>query len=154
MDEKEKVTGENDLGILVKNLAGSIKSNLKKNISWFLMAMLFLVGAVAVNYYYQFQLVKTNPQKVVQQETKDLIGAVARLIVLPSEEPTIATVADPGKLSNQPFFAHAQKGDKVLIYANAKKAVLYSPIKNRIIEVAPLNIGTPTTPTFTPTPTF
>lgn len=50
---------------------------------------------------------------------------------------------DPEKLRDQPFFANAQRGDKVLIYANAKKAILYNPPSNKIIEVAPVNIGNP-----------
>ena len=38
------------------------------------------------------------------------------------------------------FFANAQVGYKVLVYAVAKKAILYDPISNRIIEVGPVNV--------------
>jgi hypothetical protein len=75
-----------------------------------------------------------------QAEVKALVAKVGKLIVLPDEEPTVATVTDPSKLSNQSFFATAQTGDKVLIYAGAKKAVLYRPSESKIIEVAPVNI--------------
>ncbi len=85
---------------------------------------------------------KQNPQVAAQEETQTLIDRVGRLIILPEgETPTIATVSDPEKLRNQPFFAKAKVGDKVLIYTNAKKAILYDPLADRILEVAPVNIG-------------
>ncbi len=39
----------------------------------------------------------------------------------------------------QPFFANAQVGDKVLIYYKAKKAILYNPTDNKIVEVGPIS---------------
>ena len=67
---------------------------------------------------------------------------VSRLIILPTdEEPTIATVADPDRLQDQPFFDNAKTGDKLLIYTNARKAILYDPVSDKIVEVAPINIG-------------
>jgi hypothetical protein len=67
---------------------------------------------------------------------------VGLLIVLPKNEtPTIATVSDPSVLKNQAFFVDAKKGDKVLIYTNAKKAILYDPVIKKIINVAPVNTG-------------
>jgi hypothetical protein len=80
--------------------------------------------------------------QVSQPDTEALIAKVGQLILLPTNEnPTIATVADLSKLQGQPFFAQAQVGDKVLIYTNAKKAILYRPSTNKIIEIAPINLG-------------
>ena len=45
------------------------------------------------------------------------------------------------KLGDQAFFSKAQKDDRVVIYAQAKKAILYRPSTKKIVEVAPLNIG-------------
>jgi hypothetical protein len=53
----------------------------------------------------------------------------------------VATVSDASKLQSQQFFAKAQNGDKVLIFTNAKRAVLYRPSTNKVIEYAPVNIG-------------
>jgi hypothetical protein len=73
-------------------------------------------------------------------EIQELVSKVSKLIVLPeNEEPTVATVTDPEKLSSQDFFSSAQTGDKVLIYASAQKAILYRPSEGKIIEVAPIN---------------
>ncbi len=90
----------------------------------------------------QIDTLQQDPQKAAQEEVQGLVERVGRLIILPEgEEPTIATVSDPQKLQGQSFFANAKVGDKVLIYTNAKKAILYDPVEDRIIEVAPVNIG-------------
>ncbi len=57
------------------------------------------------------------------------------------ETPTVATVSDLKPLKGQAFFAHATVGDKVLIYASAQKAILYNPRDKKIIEVAPISLG-------------
>lgn len=77
-----------------------------------------------------------------QAEVDDLIAKVGKLISLPTDEnPTVATVTDASKVKDQPFFANASNGDKVLIYQKAQKAILYRPSENRIIEVGAVNIS-------------
>ncbi|HUD19971.1 MAG TPA: LytR C-terminal domain-containing protein [Patescibacteria group bacterium] len=96
--------------------------------------------------YQQAQLRLTNPSIFAQQEVKSLVADVGKLMTLPTDEtPTIATVQDKDKLKGQAFFSHAQNGDKVLIYTNAKEAILYRPSLGKIIAVAPVNIGPATT---------
>jgi hypothetical protein len=104
-----------------------------------------IVIAIVISFYFYFQYRKTqkllqNPTLIAAQEAKSLVARVVVLIELPSnEDPTIATVSDKNKLANQPFFANSQNGDKVLIYSRAKKAILYRPSINKIIEVAPIS---------------
>lgn len=115
------------------------------------LSILASLGA-AFYFYNQWRGLKDDPQKVAQEEAKALVIKVGKLIVLPEgEEPTIATVTDPELLRDQPFFANAKKGDKVLIYANTGKAILYDPAEDKIIEVAPVSIG-PTQPQPQPQP--
>lgn len=84
----------------------------------------------------------SNPEEAVKQEALNLTNRVSQLVEVPAgQEPTIATVQDVTKLQGQAFFKNAQNGDKVLIYAEAKKAILYRPSTDKIIEVAPINIG-------------
>ena len=103
--------------------------------------MLLLILSVTVSVYF-YQEATTNPQKEAEKELQETIEAVGKLMVLPVDEtPTLATVSDPEKLRDQSFFANAKKGDRVLIYSSSRKAILYSPSLNKIIEVSPLNIN-------------
>ena len=102
---------------------------------------MLLVISIGMGVYF-YQKATVDPQKSVQQELNDIVADVGRLMILPADEtPTLATVSDPEKLKNQPFFANAKKGDKVLVYPISRKAILYSPSLNKIIEVAPVNPG-------------
>lgn len=83
-------------------------------------------------------------QEAAKEETARLIEQVKKLISVPEDEtPTVATVSDSEKLKSNAFFANAQNGDKVLIYSTSKKAIIFRPGENKIIEVGPISIGTP-----------
>lgn len=91
----------------------------------------------------QLQQTQNDPTAKIKEENQQLVTQVGKLIILPTDEqPTIATVTDLSKLKDQPFFAQAQLGDKVLIYSRAKKAILFRPSTNKIVELAPLNTQT------------
>lgn len=118
------------------------------------LALLLLIAAAGTGYYFftkyqntqkELQMVKTDPntlQKAAQEEVKRLVAEVGKIIELPAnEDPTVATITDIEKLKDQPFFKNAKNGDKVLIYTNSKKAILYDPIAHKVIDVAPVNIG-------------
>jgi len=106
-----------------------------------------IVAVVAIGlggyFYYQLKHIKIDPQIAAKEEISTLISKVSKLYLLPTgEEPTIATVSDPEALKNQSFFFSSEKGDKVLIYAKAGKAILYRPSIDKIIETAPINDNT------------
>ena len=119
---------------------------LSSNNSLRILSIIIVVIAVVAGYFY-FQYQKTqkllqNPTLAAQEEVKALVTKVATLMELPQDEqPTVATISDKSKLKDQPFFINAENGDKVLIYTNAKKAIIYRPSTNKIIEVGPVNIG-------------
>ncbi|MBP9822371.1 MAG: hypothetical protein KBC81_02945 [Candidatus Pacebacteria bacterium] len=115
---------------------------IQKNITAVLVIVAVACAGSGYYFYHQYQTLKQNPQAVTDKENAALVAKLGQLIVLPTnEQPTIATVADPSKLKDQPFFASAKTGDRVFIYTNAKKAILYDETANKIIEVAPINIG-------------
>ncbi len=105
-------------------------------------AGMILPSAYFYRQYQQVQRKLDNPNELVGEEVKNLVALVGNLMVLPTDEdPTVATISDITRLQNQPFFTNAQNGDKVLIYTNARKAILYRPGTDKIIEVAPLTLG-------------
>lgn len=104
-----------------------------------------IIAAGGFFYFRSTQLPKAPPgsPQQAQEEIKRLVAEVGKLIQLPTgEEPTVATVTDIDKLKDQPFFQKAKNGDKVLIYTQARKAILYDPTAKKIVDVAPVNIGT------------
>ncbi len=104
--------------------------------------LIIILAGIAFYFYTQYNDLKADPEAQATEEIDALVMEVGKLIVLPADErPTVATVTDMDKLKDQPFFANAQNGYKVLIYTQAKKAILYDPIARKIIEVAPINIG-------------
>ena len=105
--------------------------------------VLFIVAVgLAAFFYRELSTYKDNPQKVMQEEVQAVVEQVGQIMILPQgEQPTLATVSDLSQLKDQPFFVNAKIGDKVLLYANARKAILFDPVANKIVEVAPINIG-------------
>ncbi len=135
-----------------------LKFFLKSPIGYLLVALVVIAAAATTYYLYnryqETQKLLQNPAVAAQKEVKDLIEKVGKLIELPTNEtPQLATVSDFNKLKDQPFFKNAQNGDKVLIYTKAKKAILYRPSTNKIIEVAPVNLGQSQPQSQTQTPT-
>lgn len=75
-----------------------------------------------------------------QSNTSDTVQAVGKHYLLPNEEPAVATVEDKEKVQSE-FFRAAENGDKLLIYKEAKKVILYRPSVDRIVEVGPVSIA-------------
>lgn len=121
---------------------------LKKPLVFLILLLALSVGG-AVFFYNQNQntqieikKLREDPRAAALEETSKLVSKIGNLIDLPQgEDPTVATVSDKEKLKDQPFFAKAENGDKVLIYTQARKAVLFRPATNKIIEVSTVNIG-------------
>lgn len=79
--------------------------------------------------------------EIIKKEEDALIAEVRSIIELPADErPTVATVTEPEKLSGQKFFEKAKNGDRILVYNQAGKAVLYRPDEKRVVELGNLSI--------------
>lgn len=105
----------------------------------FILIILLVATFGVAGYFYK--KANSDPSKEAAKELDATIKAVSRHMILPeNEKPTLATVSDPEKLKDQAFFQKAKKGDRVLVFPASKKAILYSPSSDRIIEVAPVNI--------------
>lgn len=79
-------------------------------------------------------------QKVYLKEVESLTKKINQHLLLPSGElPQLRTIEDSkAAAAAQTFFAGTQDGDKVLIYVNARKAVVYSPSRDLVINVGPI----------------
>lgn len=105
--------------------------------------LLAVIGSVSSIYFYnKYQAAQKKLRQTSissQEDVQALVDKVGKLIKLPEGEmPTVATVSDLDPLKNQAFFAKAKIGDKVLLYTQAKRAILYDPIENVVLEVGPL----------------
>lgn len=120
-----------------------------KNLSIVSVCVAVLGFGTAGFFYFQYQKAQSklaNPSEANAREVSTLVSKVGKLMMLPTgEEPTVATVTNTEKLKVQPFFANSENGDKVLIYTQARKAILYREQINKIIDVAPVNIGSDAT---------
>ena len=75
-----------------------------------------------------------------------IIDHVRQHVLTPEEAPTITLIQDAAALqAQQNFFVHAQNGDYLLIYTQAKKAVIYRPSIDKLVNVGPLTIKDETT---------
>jgi hypothetical protein len=119
---------------MIKKKAKKIKPFIIVILSVIVVAIIF-----SVIFYIRSSSSVNNPQASIA-ETKNILDEVGKLIILPKDEmPIIATVTDLDKLKGQSFFANAKIGDKVLIYNKSEKAILYDPVLNKIVEIAPIN---------------
>lgn len=120
-----------------------VKKTGKVNIIISVVLVVIAVALAALTFYFyrQYQNIKKNPNQVAQAEIDAVVANVGRIIDLPKDEtPTLATVQDKDKLKDQPFFAQAQNGDKILIYTKSKKAIVYRPKDNILVNVGPIVI--------------
>lgn len=113
-------------------------------IAFFILSLLAIVGASAgMYYYYQYRTLSARVQNP-GLEAQEVLAKVGKLIDLPQgEEPTIATVNNADAVKAQPFFAKAQNGHRVILFTNARLAILFDEKANKLINVGTINVGTP-----------
>lgn len=132
------------------------KKNHTKVLAVLSVFFVLLVIATCYGFYHAFRSKSRTEKSTVvqnaeQEEAKNLVTEVSRIMILPSDEvPTVATVTEIEHLKDQPFFQKAQNGNKVLIFLTAKVAILYDPVAKKIVNIGPLNIAD--TQAHSPTP--
>ncbi len=103
------------------------------------LLVLLLAGILVLGVYTVYR----NLHQTSAAATADLVTEVSRRAVLPAgETPAISTVIDETKL-DQPFLAQARKGDKVLLYLQSGRAVVYRPSSGQIVNMGPLETPKP-----------
>ena len=120
----------------------------------FVFGLLFMVIVVGGSFllWQNYQLKASASENVVENvenqnnellSEDDILALVTKIskhIMLPvNEEPTIATIVDAEQLSqDQAFYSNVKDGDKVLIYMNAQKALIYRESEDLLINVGPV----------------
>ena len=137
---------ENYTAISHEAYRSKTQTDSSKKRGWKIVVFVLIIGLLlcAIFYFYskyqEDQKILKNPVIRNQLEADSIITKVGRLITLPKgEKPSVAVVSDKAKLSKDAFFAKAENGDEVLIYLKAKRAILYRPSTNKIIEVTLIN---------------
>lgn len=140
-----------DVSPLVKqeNIQSVLKPQVEsktKKVSRVLVIILLLlaVGGVggSLYFYNKYRSLKIDPNIEAKKITESLVKELGELMELPKEEtPTVATISDKEKLTNQPFFKMAENGDVLFAYTSSMKAILYRPSTKKIINVAPITIN-------------
>jgi hypothetical protein len=78
-------------------------------------------------------------------ELAKLKEAIGRHYLLPNDEqPALLTVVDKDKLSSSYLKQYAEDGDKILIYQEYQRVIIYRPSADRIVDIGPAVIESPT----------
>lgn len=106
------------------------------------VAIVFVVVAVAAGFFaLQFFALKSNPEIADDETSKRIISKVEGIYLLPEGQPTVAKVQDKEKLTGQAFFDKAENGDYLVIYSDAKLALLYREEANKLVNVGPISVS-------------
>ena len=119
---------------------GRKKMSLKK-----IIAIIVIVAIIAIAAKYIMKMGAGDDVAQQQEETVALLQQIGSRMMLPDEQPIVATVNEAAKLiSEQAFYAGVQDGDKLVIFPRSQKAVLYSPSREIIVNAGPFIINNST----------
>lgn len=120
------------------------QKKIKKRSRWgvfvggFLFGALVVVGALYYKYPQIFSL--RTPEEQTKIAVQALVKEVGKIMILPAnEEPIVLDITDPQALiAQQQFFAGSVAGDKLLLYKESARAIVYSPSRHLIVNVGPV----------------
>jgi hypothetical protein len=118
-----------------------------------LVILIVCMGGFAFYFYQKASELKSGSLTVIEKQAREIIARVGKIIMLPEGEmPVVVNLNDPAQFKDVPFFAKAKVGDKALFYQMSKRAYLYDPVANKILEVATISLdAVRTTPKATDT---
>ncbi len=106
------------------------------------MALVLFSVFMFIQYHDAKNKIATSAPAAANKQVEDVVTKVGKLIILPKDEKpdSVQTVSDIAKLKGLDFFTNAQKGDKLIVYTKSKKAILYRPSTNQLVNVAPVTV--------------
>lgn len=85
-----------------------------------------------------FQQLKINGTLSEEEAARGVQDKLAKIMILPEEDALVSNIEDIDKIEEQPFFTRAENGDKVLIFVQAAKIVIYREGTNQVVNAGPL----------------
>lgn len=134
-------------------------NDLKSAFSIAALLIAIIIGVATSGFlYYKYDTtkkelteLKSDSDVLAVKEKKDLLEKIETLVELPVDEnPTIATITDVEKVKGQAFFENAKNGDRLIIYPNTGRAILYRPEINKIVESSIIDLSELSSLTNTP----
>ncbi len=118
-------------------------SKFRRNIVIVGVVVALLVSLIGVFVFSQTAdktITENAKQKAIQKEVAVIADEISKLLILPKKElPVMATISNVKELQKkQSFYKNAENGDKLLIYTKSKRAIIYSPSRNIIVNVGPV----------------
>ncbi len=131
---------------LSKKNGGVKVLDIVKNAATFILGILLMLTLVVAFHYYRenskLRSLSTEKNITTGDPVTAAIIAVEKHILLPQgERPQVASVSNLTPLANIPFFGNALVGDEVLVYCKASLSILYSPSRDKVIEVSRQLVG-------------
>lgn len=109
------------------------KSN--KKLIALIASIIVVVGLVAV---IVFQQITINSKTTEEEEARNIQNQLSKLMILPKEEALVSEIKNVNEIKDQAFFSKAENGDKVLIFVQDAKIVIYRDCDNKIVNVGPI----------------
>lgn len=94
--------------------------------------VLLAAAALCVVLFLKYrEAVDSNPNNIEQKT----VETVSKLVMVPDEKPTVVTVQDASKLSNPELASRAQDGDRLLVYPENRRVIMYRPSNGKIVDI-------------------
>jgi len=107
------------------------------------LVVFVIVAMAAIFFVGQFFATQSNSKTADDATRERIISKVENLYMLPEGTPTIALVQNKDQLSGQTFYDKVENGDYLVIYDQAKLALVYREAINKLVNVAPIALGDP-----------
>ncbi len=111
---------------------GAKKSKSKTILAGVVVLAIAALGTLVV--FQQMKLSAATPE----EEARGVRDEVAQVMLLPEEEALVSEIEDAANVRTQAFFANVENGDKVLVFPEAAKIVLYRPSTKQVVNTGPI----------------
>ena len=88
------------------------------------------------------QLSSLNGQTDLRnKQVEQLVAKAGKHVILPEEQPVVVNIENARAMAQEePFYKDARDNDKVLVFAKEKKALIYRPDEDIIVNMGPVYV--------------